>query len=307
MFRRSTTRSTKAARNLRRLELRVSSPRIVWFQAYRRFTQLLKFTFILALVAGAVWGAKRGIDHYFIDNVDYQLKGLSLETNGILQEREMYEILKITPFESIFKIDLKVTRQILLDRDDIVEAQIDRVLPDTIQVKITERRPVAWLEFRHQGIIGRSIENGLLIDENGYLFNCTEAHWADAARLPVVIIEPVKKEHFLPGNAIQNRNAKRLLNLAILSSEYLQEADWKLPLFYATKNKYSFQARTTEGALITFGLDDHRRQMSDLVTLMEHSRQQGRRVATINLIPQKNIPVKYCTSATPPPQAQHAP
>jgi len=307
MFKRKTSPSKKARRNLRTLELRVNSPRIFWFQTCRASASLLKFAFIIAIIGAGIWGAKKGIDHYFIDNPDYQLKCLTLKTNGVLQEQEIYEVLQLRPFESLFHVDLKAARQILLERDDITFAKVDRLLPDTLEVSLTERRPVAWLEYRHQGVIGRSIEHGLLIDKEGYLFTCTEAHWADAARLPVIIIDPVKRERFRSGGSIQHSNAKRLLNLAILSSDHLQNADWKLPLFYATKNKYSFQARTSDGALITFGLDDHERQMADLVTLVEHSKSQGRRIATANLIPSKNIPVKYFGSPASPPQANNQP
>lgn len=292
MFKKTHSNSKHSGRSLRKLELRVNSPRIALYGLLRHTQTLIKLGFYTALIVGAVWGARFGINRYFVENPEFQLQRIALDTNGVITEERLYELTQITPFESIFKVDLQEAERLLQAEPNIISVKVDRLLPDTVTFQIVERRPVAWLEYRPQGIIGRSVAHGLLIDKEGNLFNCTEAHWADAARLPVVIVTPTKSERFRAGTTIRHGNAKRLIDLAVLASSYLQTADWNLP-HLSTRNAYSFHARTSEGARIIFGLDDHERQMADLVTLVQHTRSTGRRLATANLIPQKNIPITY--------------
>ena len=62
--------------------------------------------------------------------------------------------------------------------------------------------------------------------------------------------------------------------------------------------------RAADGLRARFGLSDHERQFGDLLCARRHALERGYKLATIDLIPERNIPV---TLAEPPPPPRAIP
>ena len=77
------------------------------------------------------------------------------------------------------------------------------------------------------------------------------------------------------------------------------------------EREWALLVRLRGGTTARFGLADRRRQFNDLITASRHARDNGYRIATIDLIPKNNIPVTLTgpppprtpPPATPPPRA----
>lgn len=291
MPRRKTSRTRRRSLE-KRLEMRVTSPRIVCFGVLRSLKRTMWLVFLVALLGGALWGARVGLRHIFIDNEEFRLQAVQLETNGMLTELHLVELTGLDLSASIFAIDLDRIREDLESRPGIEEVEVQRRLPGTLRVKVTERIPVAWLECRPLGISGKDPRSGRVLDESGVCFLC-QPWWEERARaLPVVMISHAQEGDIALEKPLRHREAQRGLKLLTLSDRTLREAGWGLPVV-AVKNDFSLLAATSDGTFVTFGMHEHERQLADLLTVREHVARKGRRLASVNLIPSRNTPVRY--------------
>ena len=292
MGRRKKTSRVRGKKVDRRLHLKVRSPRIFGFGCLKASGRLAKLALVLLVVGGALWGGKEGLQKVFIENKEFELKVVDLQTGGEMDVPSFMHVAGLTPETSVFGVNLRKVREKLESRPTILEVDVKRRLPGTLRVEIRERIPVAWLECRSRGIYARDPGAGLLLDEDGVAFPC-ETWWEKAAAdLPVVVVDEAKDGDFMVGKRIRHREAERALHLVHLGRRTLSRESWSLPVV-AVRNDYSLMASTSDGVVVTFGMYGHERQLADLKKLQRHAVATDRGIERVNLIPERNIPVVY--------------
>jgi len=275
----------------------------VCFSCLRHLRRSCKLLLAGALLAGVGWGVQEGLREFFIENNEFRLRYVDLETNGEMTAEHFGELTGLDPDSSIFGFDLRKLKEQLLDRPGIERVELGRRLPGTLRVKVEERKPIAWLECRPLGIVGRNPVAGILLDKSGVCFPC-DAWWEEkAGLLPVLLVSQVEEGDITIGKEIRHHQARRGLELIRLAQEKLGEAEWSLPVV-AVRNDYSLEAITSTGVLATFGMHDHKEQLENLITLLRVTAKDGESMAMVNLIPRRNIPVVTSGSGAPVPQSR---
>lgn len=273
------------------------------FSCLRHLRRSCKLLLAGALLAGVGWGVQEGLREFFIENNEFRLRYVDLETNGEMTAEHFGELTGLDPDSSIFGFDLRKLKEQLLDRPGIERVELGRRLPGTLRVKVEERKPIAWLECRPLGIVGRNPVAGILLDKSGVCFPC-DAWWEEkAGLLPVLLVSQVEEGDITIGKEIRHHQARRGLELIRLAQEKLGEAEWSLPVV-AVRNDYSLEAITSTGVLATFGMHDHKEQLENLITLLRVTAKEGESMAMVNLIPRRNIPVVTSGSGAPVPQSR---
>lgn len=273
------------------------------FSCLRHLRRSCKLLLAGALLAGVGWGVQEGLREFFIENNEFRLRYVDLETDGEMTAEHFGELTGLDPDSSIFGFDLRKLKEQLLERPGIERVELGRRLPGTLRVKVEERKPIAWLECRPLGIIGRNPVAGILLDKSGVCFPC-DAWWEEkAGLLPVLLVSQVEEGDITIGKEIRHHQARRGLELIRLAQEKLGEAEWSLPVV-AVRNDYSLEAITSTGVLATFGMHDHKEQLENLITLLRVTTKEGESMAMVNLIPRRNIPVVTSGSGAPVPQSR---
>ena len=274
----------------RHLYMNDRSPRNFSYSCHRHLRTAGKLFLIGAFLGVAIWGVRSGLREFFVENEEFTLRHLDVETNGELDAEHFTEVSGITPGSSIFALNLGNMRERLLSRPSVEQVHLSRRLPGTLRVRIEEREPVAWLECRPLGIIGKHPVAGILLDKHGVCFPC-EAWWEErSADLPVVLVSQVEEGDIGVGKEIRHHQARKALALLMLSKEKLKGTKWSLPVV-AVRNDYSLEAATNTGVMATFGMEAHEDQLKNLVVLMDATERKGESIFTVNLIPKRNIPV----------------
>ncbi len=255
----------------------------------------LKLSIVFALIGLAAWGGYKGMRHAFIDNEKYKLQEIKLQTNGHLDHQRVVEVAGINLNDSIFAVNAEDARKRLNALPEVIDSSVNRRLPGTLKIKITERVPVVWLECDQLGYPGRK-DGGILADKDGITFPCEGALWQTARDLPVIVLKESTVDDFELGKPMQHRDAMRALRLIQRFSNTGIRNDW-LPERVILVNNYSMDAVCNDGTRATFGMYEHERQMRDFIKISEHTRKTQRNIQHINLIPKKNIPVRF--AATP--------
>ena len=286
----TTTRYVRQ-RSDRMLHLQVSSPRIVFFQSRKAIWGVFKLALILAALGAAGIYGTRYVQNHFLTSPEFALRHLKLKTNGFLNESEVAKIAGIDPSATIFAFDIDLAEAQLIARPEVVAAVIERRLPDTVKITLTERVPVAWLACPKLGMAGRNPHSGMLMDADGVIFSCQGSLWNVARNLPVIDISAADAHEFVLGEKMTNKDASRALALISLVDDVVK-GKWTVKRV-AVANFYMLVMTSNDDVEATFGMYEHKRQLNDLIAARNHAKETGRELEWINLLPKHNIPGNF--------------
>ncbi len=278
-------------RSDRMLHLQVSSPRIVFFQSRKAVWGVFKVLVVLAMLGAAGVYGTRYVQNHFLTSPEFALRHLELKTNGFLNESEVAQIAKIDPSGTIFSFDIDQAEARLIARPEVVTAVVERRLPDTVKITLTERVPVAWIACPKLGMAGRNPLSGILMDADGVIFTCQGALWDVARNLPVIEISAANAHEFPLGGKMKHDEAARALSLITLVDDVVK-GQWTVKRV-AVADFYKLVMTSNDEVEATFGMYEHERQLNDLIAARNHAAETGRELEWINLLPKHNIPGNF--------------
>jgi cell division septal protein FtsQ len=288
MFKRRTSRVSHR-RQVIELQAHVMSPRIAWFGLLKSFRKLAKFAFILALIGGAVWGVRLGIRRGLVENKEFRLQAIKLTPNPAIDQRDLVRIAGIDINGSLFECDAAEIESRLRALPALSSASVRREFPGTLVAEVTAREPHAWIASPAHGIGARDPRTGLLVDRSGFAFACPPALLARASKLPVFHLGEGGEEP-AAGRKVVHPEFDRLMALYQVACQALPGAPEWIESFRQNR-KWSLQLVSRDGIEASFGLGDHPRQMADLKAVLDHARSKDQQIASIELIPERNLPV----------------
>lgn len=288
MFKRRTSR-VQHRRQVIELQAKVVSPRIVWFGVLKSCRKLVRFAVILGVIGGAVWGVKYGIRRGLLENEEFRLQSIGLTPNPALDERRLVEVAGIDLQGSLFDCHVAEIEAKLRALPELASASVRREFPGTLIVEATAREPHVWISSPLHDVVARDPEKGLLVDRNGFAFHCPASLFAKAAELPVLQLGD-GGEAPVAGKQVVHPEFDRLMRLYQVACTEIEGADKWIDTLRQSR-AWSLELVSREGTKASFGLGDHERQMSDLRAALEHARAQEQQIASIELIPERNIPV----------------
>lgn len=286
------------------LEVRVVSPRIVWFGFLKLAGKLTKFACVLALLTGIGWGVWRGIQQAFYKNPDFRLRVLALNPNPVIDELGVATAagIDLTTNASLFSLEVKDIARKLKALPEIADARVERHLPGTLAVTVIPRIPKAWISCPAEGLADVRRAGAMLVDHQGVAYPCPPLQLKSAATLPVIILPSAAGHPLKAGEKILQPELQpcfQLLNSA-------RDADpGALQWIESVRqlNDWSMLLVTRQGTSATFGLGDHARQIESLRAALDHAGEKGYLIDTINLIPKYNIPITLRGEPAAPPRA----
>lgn len=298
MFKRKTSKlkQNKRARHHRDLDLNVSSPRIVFFQSLKAIRGMMKTIIILLLVGGASWFGYKQVSDHFNNNEEFAIKyspvtNFEGERTVVLPRLRVLEIANVDLKGTIFSVDLDEVKRLLLERPEIQDVKVKRKLPNTIDIQIDERVPVAWLACRELKLAGRSLYKGVLLDATGVSFRCEKDFWRVAKNLPVIEVSSSSETEFPIGKVMRNADAERALSL-VLKLRKMNQQSWKIDRV-KVENFYTLHVISKDGVVAVCGMHDHDRQLHQLILAREHAAKNQKKIEWIDLRPKVNIPAHY--------------
>ena len=88
---------------------------------------------------GGGWLLKSG----FYQNDQHCVRSVDIRTNGVIQTSQIQTWARVQKGDNLFGLDLQRVKRDLEMVPLIETAAVDRVLPETLRLRITERRPLA--------------------------------------------------------------------------------------------------------------------------------------------------------------------
>ncbi len=222
-------------------------------------------------------------------NPRFGLKEVTVFTEGALRPEKLVREMGLVEGMDTLWIDLRALTDKVERLPQVKSATAKRDYQGRMEVTVIQRRPVAWLECHRLGLHSMKSGFGCLLDDEGVAMPC-EVILRDYTRLPVIHFEELSQVHpGLPVRDLQVRAALRLLE------EMEKRADGGMSALVRCEipAKYALVAHFEDGMEITFNPDELDRQLPRFDRVMIEARQKGWQIATLNLLPEENVPVTF--------------
>ena len=280
----------KRAANL--LEVSTRPNRENRLQIRRSLSTVVKVVLLVGLIAGVAFGGRGMVNRFVWENPDYALADIRVSTDGLLTRVQVLELLEVWEGKNIFTLDVAKMRRDLDALPQVEKADIRRQLPDRLEIRISERQPVAWVAASADAELGVGVAS-LLVDTRGYVMR-TRKVLPEHLALPRII--GVVMEDVAPGQKLPSAEALSALELIKLSVEDLR---WQ-PRVVDVSKGYCLLVTDDRRARVTFGFDNIEGQLGRLRQLLDYVEPQNRELQSVNLMLERNIPVVFAPPPAPP-------
>src|SRR3954470_6699603 len=281
--------NTRQRRQQHLLDVRVRSHKATRHRNRRVLVMVSKVLLAMALCTGAVFGARFGAKRLFFENPDYRLSQIEVQTDGTLQREQILKTAGLQEGENIFGVNLGRVHDRLQQLAQVDEVQVIRKLPGEIDIRIVERKPIAWITSDKQISDPFASEVAFLMDARGVLMK-EKKLLPEYLGLP--LITGCASESLEAGKAVESVEAKAALELLRLSTASFMQTRFQIREIDVSKG-YCLVVSDKDHTQVTFGFDNLQAQLQRLEQFLVYADDSKRELATVNLLVQRNIPVTF--------------
>ncbi len=234
----------------------------------------------LALLAGIFSGLKYAGSLFISRNPKFELKTINIISDGRLLPEQLREYTGLQTGVNLFSVDLEQLRKILEEVPLVESVSISRQLPDTLTINVRERVALAQIRWHTRGL-------PFLLDRHGTVLPTTRS----GQSLP--LIEGLKLEKLHPGEHVDKPGVRQCLEL-LSAADQLRLGSQVTFSSFDIRYPDFVTAVVNGDTTVRFPQHSAREKLIRLVSVLQLSKEQGRRVKTIDLTPDgRNVPVTF--------------
>ena len=242
------------------------------------------------------------LDAFVYENSDFAIQHIDAQTDGKIAPEQLRRWSGVKPGDNLIALDLASVKRNLELISAVDSVSVERVLPRTLRIRVTEREPVAQVNVPRMdnGSIAVSV---FQIAADGVVMQpldprlCTVPLGQAKPALP--LITGVNVYQLQPGRRVEMPQVQAALEL-------LAEFDKSPMAGLVDLSRLDVSApgvivvTTGQGSEITFGLDDLDQQLRRWREIYDYGMSRQRAIASANLAVANNVPVRWMmASATP--------
>src|SRR5881396_2713273 len=275
------------------LDVKVRARKATQHRNRRVLVFISKIVLAAAICAGIYFGARLGMRRFFFENPEYRLAMIDVQTDGTLQRDQVLKTADLREGENIFQVNLGQVHRVLQQLPQVDEVQVVRKLPGEIDIRVVERKPIAWITSEKEISDPFQSDVAFLIDARGVLMK-EKKLLPEYLGLP--LITGCTSESLEPGKTVQSFEAKAALELLRLSTASFMQTRFQVREIDVSKG-YCLVVSDKNHTRVTFGFDNLDIQLQRLEQFLIYSDDSKRELGTVNLLVQRNIPVTFGRNA----------
>jgi len=274
------------------LDVKVRSRKAVQHRNRRLLVVFSKIALVILLAGGIYVGAQVAAKRFFIDNPDYKLSNIEVQTDGTLQRDQILNVAGVREGENIFRVNLARVHERLQELPQVDEVEVVRKLPAEIDIRIVERKPIGWITSEKQIADPFASDAAFLVDTRGVLMK-EKKLLPEYLGLPLIL--GCVSESLEAGKIVESPEARAALELLRLSTRSFMQTRFQIREIDVSKG-YCLVVTDKNHSRVTFGFDNLDTQLQRLEQFLIYSDDAHRELATVNLLVQRNIPVTFAKS-----------
>jgi len=239
------------------------------------------------MVVGTHFATRSILHHAFFQNDDFQIKNIDIKVTGGVSRSEVLEWAGVKPGMNLMSLNLTQVRTRLGRMPYIASVVIDRRLPSTLRIEVEERQPMAKLVPYSSA--GHQLAQAVYyVDGQGYVMKPK----AGERLKPLPVIKGVAHEYIREGERTDRPELLSALNLLRLADYTTLKGELDLTEIEVQSRGYLI-LRTRDQGMICFRTDYLQEQIQRLRVILDHAKENNLFVRTVNLTPERNVPVTY--------------
>ncbi len=274
------------------LDVKVRSRKAVQHRNRRLLVVFSKIALVILLAGGIYVGARVAARRFFIDNPDYKLSNIEVQTDGTLQRDQILNVASLREGENIFRVNLARVHERLQELPQVDEVEVVRKLPAEIDIRIVERKPIGWITREKQIADPFASDAAFLVDARGVLMK-EKKLLPEYLGLPLIL--GCVSESLEAGKIVESPEARAALELLRLSTRSFMQTRFQIREIDVSKG-YCLVVTDKNHSRVTFGFDNLDTQLQRLEQFLIYSDDAHHELATVNLLVQRNIPVTFAKS-----------
>ena len=281
--------SSRQRRQQHLLDVNVRARRASHHRNRRILVLLSKVALVVGVCAGLYYGVRTGLSRFFFDNPEYRLSTIGVQTDGTLQRDQILQAAGLQEGLNIFSVNLAQIHDRLQLLAQVDEVQVERKMPNEIDIHVTERKPIAWITSEKAIANPFTSDAAFLIDARGILMK-EKKLLPEYLALPLIV--GCSSEALVPGKVVDSFEAKTALELLRLTTTSFMQTRFQIREVDVSKG-YCLLVTDKNHTQVMFGFDQLETQMQRLEQFLVYGDDSRREIETVNLLVARNIPVTF--------------
>ncbi len=262
---------------------------------------------VFAGIAGLylVWrGSEWVLNALLYENRAFAIQEVNVQTDGVISLEQLRRWTGVQPGQNLFALDLAGVRRNLEMVSIIQSVSLEKILPHTLRIRVTEREPLAQLSVTRPGPNGALELAPFYLDSNAYVISPLSPSQCSATaanqtngQLPVIV--GLSAREVQPGRRLESAPALAALQLVQVFERSMLEGLVDLKQIDISQPDV-LVVKTTQGSEITFGLTDLDQQVLRWQAIFEAGRTNNKAIATLDLAVSNNIPATWLEASAVP-------
>jgi cell division septal protein FtsQ len=243
------------------------------------------------------------LDKFVYENSEFAIRLVDVQTDGVIAPEQLRRWSGVKPGENLIALDLAAVRRNLELVSMIDSVSVERVLPRTLKIRVTEREPVAQVNVPRAGVPGGIVIAVFQLDADGYVMQpldprlCMIPLSQVNEQLPVVT--GLNVYELQPGHRVESPQAQAALQLIGAFDNSPMAGLVNLRRIDVSSSGVVV-AMTGQGSEITFGLENLEQQLRRWRQIYDLGQRMNKAIASADLAVANNIPVRWMEASAIP-------
>jgi cell division protein FtsQ len=243
------------------------------------------------------------LDKFVYQNSEFAVQHVEVKTDGVIAPDQLRRWSGVKLGDNLIALDLSAVKRNLELVSTIGSVSIERILPRTLKISVTERDPVAQVNIPRAGASGGIAVAVFQLDADGYVMLpldprlCVVPLAQVSDQLPV--IAGLNVYQLQPGHRVELPQVQAALELigAFGHSPMAGLVDLRR---IDVSGPGVVVVTTGQGGEITFGLNNLEQQLRRWREIYDLGQRMNKAVASLNLAVSNNVPVRWMEAVAVP-------
>ncbi len=271
-------------------------------------------TRMAALAFGVLFGTAFGLyllwrvgdwalDRLVYENATFAIRQIDIQTDGVIAKDQLRRWACVKSGANLLALNLADVKRNLELQPLIDSVSVERILPQTLRIRVTEREPVAQVNVPHRDARGGLEWVVLQLDDEGHVLQPLDprqrAEPLTQPPDPLPLITGPNPAELAPGRRLASAQVQAALKLIteferspMAGLVDLRRVDVSAPEVLTVT--------TDQGSAVTFGLDNLEQQLLRWHAIYECGLRQNLAIATLDLAVSNNIPARWLDASSLP-------
>lgn len=243
------------------------------------------------------------LDEFIYENPEFAIQNIQVQTDGVIPPEQLRQWSNVNPGMNLIALDLASVKRNLELVSTIDSVSVERILPRTLKIRVTERRPVAQVNIPTATASGGIAVSVLQLDANGYVMKPLDPRQRVislsqmGAQLPE--ITGLNVYQLQAGHRVELPQAMAALQL-IGAFKHSPMAGLVELRRIDVSSRGVIVATTGQGGAITFGLENFGQQLRRWREIYDLGVSENKMIASLDLAVTNNVPVRWTERLSPP-------